>query len=41
MSGKALPYLVDALVPVGHGDGDAVGFGGRGEVLFEGAPERG
>lgn len=29
-----LAHFHDALIPVGHGDRDAVGFGGRGQVLL-------
>ncbi|ORM98181.1 hypothetical protein HA46_13715 [Pantoea septica] len=32
-----LAHRLDALVPVGHGDGDAVGFGGGGKVFFRAA----
>ena len=40
--GEALPHLGHPLIPVGHGDGDSVGLGGRGQLaaaplsLFEG-----
>src|ERR1035441_2351646 len=32
--GEGFADRLDALVPEGHGDGDAIGFGGGGEVFF-------
>jgi hypothetical protein len=31
---KGFEHIEHALVPVGHGDGDSIGFGGGGQVFF-------
>jgi hypothetical protein len=38
--GVVRPHGLHALVPPGHGDGDAVGLGGRGELLARAALRR-